>query len=260
MKKIISMLLCLVMLCTSLLLVACGEKDPEALVNDSVVKMNELDSYSAKMTTEIEMSMGGVTVEVPIIMDMKAEGLGTDDAKVYVKYNITMMGETQVMEIYMDNEYVYLSADGEKMKMSIESLGDEADQYKFDEGVQELLQTLPADVLKDVEVVKDEDGNSVVEVNVDPAMFEQIYDKALDSMGEDYGELIGSIDVKNPKVKVVVNKKGYIVDYVMSFTMDMGVAGQDTSSEVVMKVEFDNPGKSVTVTPMEGYENYELVG
>ena len=159
MKRFISVLLTVLMLCSALFLSACSDDDrvttttkgdgngptPEGsqkLVEDSIAKISDLDSYHAVMTQNINVSMQGISMEMPINVDIKVTGAKTDDVRMYAIQDMEMMGETLITELYIEGDYIYLDSDGYQAKISKDEIGD-TDQLSYDKTVKELLQVLP---------------------------------------------------------------------------------------------------------------------
>ena len=164
------------------------------------------------------------------------------------------MGQKIETESYMDGEYVYVVTDGEGYKTTLEEAEGE---YDYSEELNENFQKLPEDLLKDIELVKGEDGSYSVTVNIPNETFKEIYGDLLDEVSEaSLGEVFDGLTISDCVVTVTV-KDDYATNYDLSFKMVMEVEGMEVTADVTADYEIVNPGKSVTITPPQGYENFE---
>ena len=277
MKKIISVLLVILMLCTALLTASCsdnrgndkdnndnsnkndGQKTAKEVVEGSIDKFKDLDSYYAVMTQDISVSMQGVSMEMPVTVTIKVQDAKSQNPKIYAIQEVTMLGETVSIEMYVENGYVYISSDGTNQKLELSQFGDAADSVMYNKTVEELLQVLPEDVMKDVSLLYNTNGTRYVEVEFDPTKFLQLYASNIEGLSEDLGLFIDDLQISDSKVKIVIDRNDYIKEYTLDYKMGITVQGQDANASVTLKMEFYEPGKPVTVTPMEGYQNFPSV-
>ncbi len=253
MKKIVSIFMVICLMCMTFMLASCSAA-PNEVVDSAIEKTNELTSYEAKMTMNISVEIEGETMEVPMVINMKFADLDKEAPKVYMSMESEELGD-DATEIYMDSEWVYMSMGGEGMKIKLEDYMDSVDEEDVEQYANDILVSLPADILKDVEVTKNDAGNKVVAVEIDSAVFKDLFKDALDTI-EDQLPDIDDVDFENCKVEVETSKKGYIAKYSMSFDMVMELYDMEANTHVSYVIEFINPGEDVTVTPMEGYEDF----
>ncbi len=258
MKKITTLLIALLMVAVSVLSFAsCNALKTEEVINQGIENTSKLTEFEANMNMVIDMKMTGMTMNMPMSVNMKVKDADKENPITYALMSMEMMGQKMETESYMDDEYVYIVADGEGYKVSIE---DAEGEYDFSEELNENFQKLPVDLLKDIELVKGEDGSYNATVNIPDETFKELYGDLLDEVSEaSLGEVFDGLSISDCVVTVTV-KDDYATNYDLSFKMAMKVEGMDVTADVTANYEIVNPGKSVTITPPEGYESFEELG
>ena len=272
MKKFISVLLIILMLCSILFVSACSDRDDDddndnnnpstlnaqKLVEDAITKINNLDSYYAIMTQDVHLSMQGISMDMPVNVSIKVQDAKTSNPKMYAIQDMKMLGQSILTELYIEGDYIYLDSEGMQAKISKDEIGD-TDQLSYDKTVKELLWVLPDDVMNDVIVKINESGNRYVEVDFDSAKFLEFYESNIEDISSSINASIDDLQISDSKVKIVLDKSGYVKEYVLTYKMSISTQGQTANADVNLKIEFIDPGKAVTVTPMEGYQNFPLI-
>ena len=250
MKKIISMILVVLMLCTSFILASCNTTDPEKEIEDSIEKINDLEAYDATMVMSITMKMNGQSYTMPATIDIKAS-----DDEMYAFYEMNIIGEKMEMEIYSDYEYIYVLSDGQGVKTPFK----ENSEYNYNASIDNVLKPLPEDVLENGEIDEDDDGNKVFTVEIDSETFMELYNESVESMGDDYAASVEDLNLSDAIVTIAINDDGYVAYYNMEYTMTLSVYGEDVEADVVMEITFNDPGEAVEIEPMDGYQNFRTV-
>ena len=254
MKKFTSLILIVLSLLMMLSLASCNKETTSEIINNAVKKTNALKEYEAKMDIVIDMSMAGMTMNIPMNVVTKVKNADTDTPTVLATTKTSVFGQEITTETYMDDEYVYVSMDGEGYKMSIE---DSDGEYDYASDIDDMLKNLPNDLIENIELTKNNDGSLTLNVNIPKEAFVEIFDDFVEDMNEaSGGASIDGVEISNCKVAITV-KDDYIKNYDISFNMEMTVEGMKTNSCVTAKMEFVNPGNAVTITPMDGYESFE---
>lgn len=255
MKKITTLLIALLMVAVSVLSFAsCNALKTEEVINKGIENTSKLTEFEANMNMVIDMKMTGMTMNMPMSVNMKVKDADKENPITYALMSMEMMGQKMDTESYMDDEFVYVVADGEGYKVSIEEAEGE---YDFSEELNENFQKLPVDLLKDIELVKGEDGSYKATVNIPDETFKELYGDLLDEVSEaSLGEVFDGLTITNCVVTVTV-KDDYATNYDLSFKMVMEVEGMEVTADVTADYEIVNPGSSVTITPPEGYESFE---
>lgn len=255
MKKITTLLIALLMVAVSVLSFAsCNALKTEEVINKGIENTSKLTEFEANMNMVIDMKMTGMTMNMPMSVNMKVKDADKENPITYALMSMEMMGQKMDTESYMDDEFVYVVADGEGYKVSIEEAEGE---YDFSEELNENFQKLPVDLLKDIELVKGEDGSYKATVNIPDETFKELYGDLLDEVSEaSLGEVFDGLTITNCVVTVTV-KDDYATNYDLSFKISMEVEGMEVTADVTADYEIVNPGSSVTITPPEGYESFE---
>jgi hypothetical protein len=168
-----------------------------------------------------------------------------------------IMEEKMEVELYMEGDYAYITANGESYKASIDDIEDE---YDYEDDLKEIIKKLPADLIKDIELKKSEDGSYKVTLNLSEETFNELYSDMIEEMNEiALSDVEGEAGIGNGSVSVTV-KDDYVTNYNLSYDMSMELYGMVADATVTASVEFVNPGSSVTITPPEGYESFKELG
>ncbi len=273
MKRLSVAILAIIMICSMFVLISCdqtgagsddsgagsnnsGTETAYTLVNAAMQKTTGLDSYGATMEMNIKTSAPGMTVEIPMTMEITASGLKGNDPLILTNTTMSMMGMEITSTVFEKGEWIYTSTLGENMKIKASDYLEQSGQSSTSDSVAGLMQMLPENILKEVKIKKTDAGLKYIEVALDEASIKEIFKDALSSSAASEGASLADLDISNANVSITVGKDGYVDTYSLTYKMDMTVEDISTSSEVEMTMKFNDPGKSVTVTPPEGYESY----
>ena len=246
------MVLCL----TSMLFAGCGTKTPAEQITEALNKTQALDSMDAEMTMTVTMAMQGITIELPITMDIKGEALKSDSPKMDIEMSMTVMEETMKMEMYMEGEWAYYVMDDYKYKMKVSDLESEED---YSDSVDSLVQDLPEELLKDIKLEEKSDGSKSVTIDISADKFSELYKDIMEGMNSSAGAGTDNVKITDCSVTLTM-KDGYITEYAMRYDMEMTVEGVSVTANAEAAVVYKNPGSKVTVTPPEGYQSFEEAG
>lgn len=250
MKRIISVVLAVCMLLSVTLLASCSQT-PAALVNGAMAKMTDLTSMEAKIDSEIKMNMMGIDVAVPIDMYMVIEDTKSENPVGSVKVEMSFMGETVAMDMYMDGQgWAYMTANGASYKVNTAAA--EAELPLSADSVTSMIKEIPEEYFEGVEIEKNDDGSKSVTLSLTPEQFAALFGNTLDGLTASMG---GAVSIKNATLEVAV-KGGYVVELDVEFDMDMNVQGMAVAATMEMDIDYINPGKAAKATPPAGYENF----
>ena len=254
MKKWLSMIMVLALL---VCLTACGENaatnaddgkkdepvDLYTLVKEATEKTLAATSYEAKMVYVVDTDMFGTQMKTTadLVLTYNGEKIGVDGKSV-----VEMMGsKTETpCRYYYDGEYLYMTMLGEGYKIA-------ATEEDFVEEVgsfNEYIVVLPEELFEGITG----DAENVV-LTLDETTLKNLYGEAL---GEEIGEDPSDITVKDGKIILSV-KDGYLSTFNMSFTCEIDMGEEDTVTYVFSQETTFTQYGDVTVTPMEGYEDFE---
>ena len=254
MKKWLSMIMVLALL---VCLTACGENaatnaddgkkdepvDLYTVVKEATEKTLAATSYEAKMVYVVDTDMFGTQMKTTadLVLTYNGEEIGVDGKSV-----VEMMGsKTETpCQYYYDGEYLYMTMLGEGYKIA-------ATEEDFVEEVgsfNEYIVVLPEELFEGITG----DAENVV-LTLDETTLKNLYGEAL---GEEIGEELSDITVKDGKITLSV-KDGYLSTFNVSFTCEVGTGEEDTVTYVFSQETTFTQYGDVTVTPMEGYEDFE---
>lgn len=250
-KKLIAAVLAMCVACM-LLLTGCGEST-YSIVDKALDKTKSLDSMAAEMKMEMNMEMEGMTMSIPITADLKAKGLNSDSPVTSSAITMSILGQSVEMEMYQEGDWAYIQMDDMKYKTSVTEAESELD---YSDDINDMLQNIPENLMEEVELVKGEDGSSTVTISIPDEVFSEIYADFIEVVNESSGQGDGEIAISDAVVKITV-ADGYVSVYEMEFTMEMTVEEISTKTDVKASVTYKDPGKEVTITPPEGYKDFE---
>lgn len=247
-RRMISLVMVLLILCG--LLTACGQQSTAEVLDAALDKTAALDAMSARMEIGMDMTSDGITMSIPMTIDLKAKDVKSDDPIIWVLMSTEMLGQSLEVEVYQEDHWAYMVTAGMKYKTKAEDAADEFD-YADD-----MLQELPEALLEGVELVKNDDGSQTAAISVPDGQFADIYDDFIESIYSGAEVDVSQLQISNAVVTITVDD-GYVTVYDMAFTMEMTVEGVTTKTEVTASITFDDPGGAVEITPPEGYQDFE---
>lgn len=253
MKKRLFALVLALCLCLCGLLSGCTEKSAFEVINTAVKNTEALDSMAAEMKMDLHMAMEGITMDIPITMNMQASGLKGNELKMYTDMSTSMLGQDVKMALYQEGSWVYISANGMNYKMSAE---DAKEEYDFADDMDAMVQELPEELLKDVKLTTNKDGSQSVTLSVDGETFSKLYKDYINDVNSSAQLGEGDVTISNAVITITV-KDGYILTYAMDFDMSVKVETITSTVKAKTTITYKDPGKAVTITPMEGYQDFE---
>lgn len=261
-RRLVALLLALTALCTGVLFTACGVDDaPETtaaptvseVINAALEKTQNLDSMSAEMKMEMNMEMEGMTMSIPMAAKFKAKDIKGDSPVVSAVVTMSMLGQDIDIEMYQEGQWAYVVMGDMKYKASVEDMESE---YDFTDDANDMLQKIPEELLTDAELIKAEDGSQSVTIAFPSEKFAEIYDDFIESVNSDTEAEVGEMKISDATVKLTI-ANGYVTVYDIGFTMEMTVEDMTTKTEAKATLTYENPGEEVTITPPEGYQDFE---
>ena len=254
MKKWLSMIMVLALL---VCLTACGENaatnaddgkkdepvDLYTLVKEATEKTLAATSYEAKMVYVVDTDMFGTQMKTTadLVLTYNGEEIGVDGKSV-----IEMADSKTEMpcRYYYDGEYLYMTMLGEGYKIA-------ATEEDFVEEVgsfNEYIAVLPEELFEGITG----DAENIV-LTLDETTLKNLYGEAL---GEEIGEDLADITIKDGKITLSV-KDGYLTAFNVAYTCEIDMGEEDTVTYVFSQETTFTKYGDVTVTPMEGYEDFE---
>ena len=253
MNRFFTTLMAMVLLCGACLLTACNEQsggvvpEPPAdlytVVKDATEKTLAATSYEAKSVCVLDTEMFGTKMNTTsdLVFTCNGKEVGVDGKSV-----VEMMGsKTETpCRYYYDGEWLYMTMLGENYKMLVTD-----EEFKGQAGHPgEYIVVLPEELFEGITG----DAENVV-LTLDETTLKNLYGEAL---GEEIGEDLSDITIKDGKITLSV-KDGYLSTFNVSFTCEIDMGEEDTVTYVFSQETTFTQYGDVTVTPMEGYEDFE---
>ena len=262
MKRFLALLMAMVLLCGTCLLTACGvsvgkddngddgKKDEPVdlytVVKEATEKTLAATSYEAKSVCVLDTEMFGTKMNTTsdLVFTCNGKEVGVDGKSV-----VEMMGsKTETpCRFYYNGEYLYMTMLGEGYKMLLTD-----EEFKSQAGHPgEYIVVLPEALFEGVTGTADN-----VELTVDDATMKSLYGKAIgDHIGEEIDDL-SNITIKDGKITLSV-KDGYLAAFNVAYTCEITMGEEDTVTYACSQATTFTKYGDVTVTPMEGYEDFE---
>lgn len=257
MKKWLSMIMVLALL---VCLTACGENaatnnddgekdepvDLYTVVKEATEKTLAATSYEAKSVFVLDTEMFGTQMKTTADLIFTCNG---KEVSVDGKSIMDLAGsKTETpCQYYYDGEYLYATILGEGYKMA-------NTKEEFAESVGhpgKYIVVLPKELFEGVT-----GDASNIELSVDDATLKNLYGKAIgDVIGEEIEDL-SQITTKDGKITISV-KDGYLSTFNVAFTCEIAMGEEDTVTYACSQTTTFTKYGDVTVTPMEGYEDFE---
>jgi hypothetical protein len=172
-----------------------------------------------------------------------------------------MLGMEMNLDVYSDGEYYYVSMMNQKVKINADNQ-ESVSEYNVIEDMDTLIIELPEELFENQVFVVNPDGTKSLELAVSGEKFNELYSDFAKELADSAAEGLeyGDLSFEDIKIKLTVNKDGYLSEYDLSFVMNMSMSMMGT--EVLAKITTDcpivinNPGKEVIVTPPEDLDSY----
>lgn len=255
MKKILSLFLCFVLVFGAVFFTSCDDekmskesREAYRSYTDALDKINALDSINGKLNMSMTMKIDDTVEMMSYNFNMKATGVKSPETmKMRMDGSMNITGQSIVMDVYLDNGWAYydMTSMGTNMQFKT-NLNGENEEYSqmFEVGKIEL----PEKLFKKVDVENNADGSKSLSLTLSGSQLLDIYPDLSDS-----GIAAATpSDISDATVSATVDKNGYLTKINMSFSIEAEGVKASTS----ITVEYIEPGKAVTVTPMEGYESF----
>ena len=262
MKRFLAILTAMVLLCGTCLLTACGvsvgkdnngddgkKDEPVGLytvVKEATEKTLAATAYEAKSVFVMDTEMFGTKMNTTsdLVFTCNGKEVGVDGKSV-----VEMMGsKTETpCRYYYDGEWLYMTMLGENYKMLVTD-----EEFKSQAGHPgEYIAVLPEALFEGITGTADN-----IELTVDDATMKSLYGKAIgDHVGEEVDDL-SQITIKDGKITLSV-KDGYLATFNVAYTCEITMGEEDTVTYACSQATTFTKYGDVTVTPMEGYEDFE---
>ena len=257
MKRFLAILMAVALLCGTCLLTACGgdvskddgkQDEPVDLytvVKEATEKTLAATNYEAQVGYVVDTDMFGMqtktTADVTVLCNGKEVGI---DGKSIIELADSKT-ETPC-KFYYDGAYLYLTILGEGYKMAATE-EEFADEVGLTDG---FITVLPEVLFEGVTGTADH-----VELTVDDATLKSLYGEALCELTGYEVDDLSQITTKDGKITLSV-KDGYLASFNVAYACELTDEETTMTYTCSQTTAFVRYG-DVTVTPMEGYEDFE---
>lgn len=230
-------------------------REPIDIYNDAARKMSELSSMELRASIDMNLSLNGETTFLPVTTDIKIEGIDSDDLKMDM-YTSVSMGEQSVdLSTYYTDGYCYMDILGSKLKYPIDIRAMESQISSFNPQAN----LNPEDFLK-IEA-EDAENGTLLSFTIESDSINDILDSYIDSLDDTLGNLNIDVEVSEDiKGTALVTEDGYLSETSMTLPVSSSLEGQEILMDMVMHMEYVNPGQEVAVElpPLDDYEEIDM--
>ena len=255
MKKFLSVMLVICIVCSTLVMASCGAKEKTAkeLVETACKKIENANAFDADINYDIEMSVAGMTVNMPIVANIKSQNINTESPVSNVEMSMELMGQKMDVNVYMENGWAYYDMLGMQYKANISE-----EELNYADMVDSLVSQSDFSFLEGVEVIKNSDGTSTVEVELDEELANKI-GLAASSVAASMAGASNDVKITAIKYSYIVDKDENLVNLTMDCSMNLVVEGMAAEAEMRATLKFNAFGNDVVVTAPAGYLDYMVM-
>lgn len=217
------------------------------IYNQAMQKTNSLDSYHATAAIQMNFAIDGSQLDADMTMDMKIKDLYSSNIKYLMDMKMTMLGQTVDMTAFYADGYYYMESSGSKFRMAMP-------MNEMMQSSQDMTSSFMQDgsFMQEMQVTDDGNGNQVISFVCSPDDFNGMLNQIVGSMGID----TASVTLRDYRGTMIMNPDGYCTSMKATMKMDMTVEGTTISCDVVLDMNYINPGQPVdfALPSTEGYQ------
>lgn len=216
-----------------------------------VYETSSEDSSSSDSSSEDSSSQ-----TISMNYDAKISDSGEDNMKMAMKGALSASGVSIDMNIYYSDGYYYLNMMDQKMKQQM----DVSNLQKQISSTTSQSQ-LPVDNYKNIVVSQDDDGNTVLDYELNEDGLNEYIQMAADQISSASGSTASSDDLDGIRISSfsgtrTLDKDDNTLKDSAEFVM-VSSSYEGETVTVTMDVTYNNPGKSVTVTLPDDLNDYQ---
>ena len=214
---------------------------------DKALKLSEID-------ISLRLALGAENIS---FKNVQANGIGTENWS-FVWNETSLRNDKWVnSEVYYINGWYYTNVYGELQHLKYERSEETDEFYGYESDFQYLLKNLINDDYKSATFVSNGDGTRTFMVPFTPSRFQNAYGELV-TEAKSIANIKGAVAVSDVGVELILDKKGTLKSSTVSFALTEKSAENPIPYDFAYGVTFNNAGKTVTVTPLEGYELFFL--
>lgn len=230
------------------------DEDAMTIYQNASEKTSRLTSAEVRSTIDMNMAVNGETTFIPLTTEIKMEGLNSEDLKMEMDTSLAVEEQTIDMTAYYTDGYYYMESGGSKLKYAMD-LSEIQNQIA---SVNPQMDLNPEDFM-DISLEETEEG-TLLTFTIEGDSLSQAIDSALGSLGGITDSSGLHMNISDIQGTMTVSDDGYISETTMTIPLTSSVADQEIAMDMVMHMEYVNPGQDVTVElpDLEGYEEFDL--
>jgi len=210
------------------------------VVNNAIAKTNELKYISIDINVDMSISSMGMEFDMPMQMQLKADKSNPDNIITDTVTKADFLGMTTETREYTEGNWSYITEDGSSYKMEVEDT----------ETTTDMTETLPASVFDGKSFTQNADGSLTVEIVVPESEYDSVFGGLVSELASNDGT------VRNVTLKITVNN-GYLTVYYIYMEISTEEDGTTATTTMAIDAKYNNPGEAFTITPPEGYQDFE---
>lgn len=222
-------------------------------IGDAQKRTNESKNFEIDGTIEIAVSVSGIELKVPIVVNAKYKGLGTDDSASLEKMTIDFMGKKSETTEFREGDKIYNDTDGVKTKRTAteEELSNLSIAF-----------IIPEELVKSGSYTENDDGSRTFELAISEEEYEKYLsdDGTIGTISEVFSGIAGGdtdYSLHNIHFSAKISKDGYITNqrlsFDASFLFDLQGSKKEMSGSAKIDLSFKNYGTT-------DFEKPDLIG
>lgn len=239
------------------------QQKPYEVYLASTQKMSALTSTDSDFTVDMTIEASGSSTAMKTTGNAKTVTNGTD-VKCLIHSDIQMLGQTVNTDCYFADNYLYVSAAGQKIKQKMD-----LSTFMKSENQNILSASYPEKDF-DSASITNADGDTTIQVILlaedAQKIFDSVTSSTLSKLGSGNSMKFQYSDIS---LEVTVNSDGYVktTGAKCTVTMSLGssaassgtsvAADQDIKMDMTITNTYNNPGQSVTITPPSDLSVYK---
>ncbi|MDF9825690.1 hypothetical protein M2475_001647 [Breznakia sp. PF5-3] len=212
-----------------------SKKDMIKELETAMKKTNEADSNAGTMELEMKAEVDDESEEITMNYDFIFNNLGDmDKLEGMMELDMTMSKTNQKATVYIKDGNVYMEMSGYKVKM------DDSEFTELDSLQEQTnLALLVEEQIDSIKMKKDGDDKIVTIELKDDEIKELVMEQMEDTMGSSSFDE-ENMDIKNYKIKYVINKDGYIKEQDITFKVTMEYLGEKGEVSMAANIKYDS--------------------
>ena len=224
--------------------------DSEGMLSNAVGKALK----RSEMDISLRLALGAENISVK---NVQANGIGTENWS-FVWNETSLRNDKWVnSEVYYTNGWYYTNVYGELQHLKYERSEETDEFYGYESDFQYLLKNLTNDDYKSATVVSNEDGTRTFTIPFASSRFQKAYEELV-TEAKSIAKINGAVSVSEGFVELILDKKGALKSCTASFSLTEKSAENPIPYDFAYGLTFNDAGKTVTVTPLDGYELFVI--